>query len=717
MPYLIIHCNFTKQDIGTLAMALNVKDPLVGESDNRAADDISVDADWYKERYPDVAEAGVDPAEHYLVHGRSEGRFPNPEAELATMGEVINDDWYRARYPDVAAAGGDPVRHYLLYGRAEGRYPNVDCEPRCIWDTCFDPIWYRARNTDLGFHWDDPLEHFRRIGILEGRAPNSAEENREAWREIFDPDWYLARNPDVARRGLDPIEHFITEGLIDRRRPNPHAILESEPVTAAKIDLLKVGAFADEVALFVTHASDGAIKPHVSHHVASLRGCGIACFLIVACDDVDVAVTGAALDQVDHVIRRANAGFDFAAWAHVLRLQPEIFNAKILYLVNDSIFGPTHREALERVVARIRASKADLVGLTDSADRGWHIQSYFLAMKQPFLASEAGQAFFDSVVSYAHKNDVVNEYETQLARYATARGFRAEVLFPTPEWLDATLHNWRKLLRAGFPYLKVGTARALVPTVETADWRAEMTARGYDTGPADRTLARLARDVAGGRAASEGIGRNENHSVLAEMHEFLAIGDVLDLSPGAVPLVSFLAVLDGRPAWLLRIMRALAHGQMASSDVVIIDNASIDDTHHILGQLIGATIVTNVAPLPPLRTALQAFVRARSDVLVFVRPGAWHFDEPSHSIADGSEDGQALLNALKRVCPAGDGLTFQIMNSPIGSPWRAFGLYHRGDFLGAAYAMLRRDMTESPETLICLLDPQWKNDTSDPCVL
>ncbi|MCX4197903.1 rhamnan synthesis F family protein [Methylobacterium organophilum] len=713
-PFLKINKLIMKSD-GTERYADNSE--TGGQVDRRAAVDISFDVNWYRERYLDVAAAGVDPFEHYRCHGRSEGRFPNPSAELAAVGEFVDASWYRARYPDIAATGADPVRHYLLYGRAEGRYPNADREPRDVWDTRFDPTWYRVRNADLGHFQDDPLEHFRRIGLLEGRAANATEEDRAAWRTTFDPDWYLARNPDVARRGLDPLEHFITEGLIDRRRPNPHAILESQPFTAAQIDRLKGGAFADEVALFVTHARDGAIKPHVACHLAGLQRCGIACALIVACDTTDAAVTGPALDQAGHVFRRANVGYDFAAWAHVLRLHPELLNAKILYLVNDSVFGPTHPEALERVVARIRASEADLVGLTDNADRGWHIQSYFLALKRRFLASDAAQAFFDGVVAYAHKNDVVNEYETQLARYAIAHGFRAEVLFPTPDWLDATLHNWRKLLRAGFPYLKVGTVRALVPNVETADWRTEMAARGYDTGPADRTLARLAREAAGGRPAPDGTGRDEDCLVLAEMHDFLAAGDVLDLAPGAAPLVSVLAVVGCRPARLLRLMRALAERQAAPSEVVLVDNASIDDTHHVLVRLAGATIITNVAPLPPLRAVRQAAARARADVLVLVRPGAEQKVEPSDSTAGGAEDGRALLELLERVWPAGDGLSYETLAAPTEAPWRAFCLWHRGDRLGTAYVMLRRDAPQALERLIDLLEPPRHGEAPDPSVL
>ena len=36
------------------------------------------DADWYLEKYPDVAVLGLDPYAHYLMFGAHEGRNPNP---------------------------------------------------------------------------------------------------------------------------------------------------------------------------------------------------------------------------------------------------------------------------------------------------------------------------------------------------------------------------------------------------------------------------------------------------------------------------------------------------------------------------------------------------------------------------------------------------------------------------------------------------------------
>jgi len=70
------------------------------------------DADWYLARYPDVPEAGLDPAAHYIRAGAFEGRDPGPL--FSSM------DYYLAN-PDVAAAGWPALSHYLMFGQAEGR--------------------------------------------------------------------------------------------------------------------------------------------------------------------------------------------------------------------------------------------------------------------------------------------------------------------------------------------------------------------------------------------------------------------------------------------------------------------------------------------------------------------------------------------------------------------------------------------------------------------
>jgi hypothetical protein len=70
------------------------------------------DAEWYLATYPDVAEAGFDPAEHFLSHGAAEGRNPGPHFDSAA---------YLTANPDVAAAGANPLLHYIEHGQSEGR--------------------------------------------------------------------------------------------------------------------------------------------------------------------------------------------------------------------------------------------------------------------------------------------------------------------------------------------------------------------------------------------------------------------------------------------------------------------------------------------------------------------------------------------------------------------------------------------------------------------
>ncbi|RRS33632.1 MAG: hypothetical protein NV67_15735 [Gammaproteobacteria bacterium (ex Lamellibrachia satsuma)] len=73
------------------------------------------DESWYLSKYPDVAEAGIDPIHHYLRYGASEGRNPSSKFDTA---------FYLATNPDIAQAEINPLVHYLRYGKDEGRLPS-----------------------------------------------------------------------------------------------------------------------------------------------------------------------------------------------------------------------------------------------------------------------------------------------------------------------------------------------------------------------------------------------------------------------------------------------------------------------------------------------------------------------------------------------------------------------------------------------------------------
>lgn len=69
------------------------------------------DADYYCKTYPDIAEAGVDPLEHWINTGVREGRDPSAWFKTGYYMRVIHANWQ---------AGVNPLVHYLLEGKALG---------------------------------------------------------------------------------------------------------------------------------------------------------------------------------------------------------------------------------------------------------------------------------------------------------------------------------------------------------------------------------------------------------------------------------------------------------------------------------------------------------------------------------------------------------------------------------------------------------------------
>jgi hypothetical protein len=88
---------------------------------------VSVDEEWYKATYPDVA-AGIASGniptakEHFVMHGYFEGRLPHDVQ--------VDEKWYLASNPDVAAGlktgGPAPKQHFLEHGYREGRSPTPE---------------------------------------------------------------------------------------------------------------------------------------------------------------------------------------------------------------------------------------------------------------------------------------------------------------------------------------------------------------------------------------------------------------------------------------------------------------------------------------------------------------------------------------------------------------------------------------------------------------
>lgn len=182
----------------------------------------AVDADFYRDAYPEIADLGVTPCSHYADAGWREGRDPAP--------------WFSTRayldlYPDVVEAGVNPLFHFLRSGGREGRSvePSAladdwrrrrraigqplawrfDAADRALAAAEFDGAYYLDSNPDVAQAGFDPLEHFLTLGWREGRDPSAR----------FSLADYLNAYPDVARLGVNPFLHYLAVGRDEGRSP------------------------------------------------------------------------------------------------------------------------------------------------------------------------------------------------------------------------------------------------------------------------------------------------------------------------------------------------------------------------------------------------------------------------------------------------------------------------------------------------------------------
>lgn len=267
-------------------------------------------------------------------------------------------------------------------------------------------------------------------------------------------------------------------------------------VTQSKLIRVRPAHPVGEIALFVTHAPGGQIKPHVPIFLSALKGQGIKVSLIIATDHHVNHDELTAL--VDGLYIRQNEGFDFAAWAHVMQDLENSNEVTAVYLLNDSIIGPFNSPAFSALLDRIRSSPAELVCLTDSHEWVHHFQSYFLVVKGK--AIDALGEFLDGVVSYPNKNVVIRLYELTLLKFFQARKFRSEVIFPAGTGENETMDHWRQLIDRGFPFVKAAALRDYPPG-RNRGWREVLKAQGYDPLIAEQSLA----IIEAGEAASSPV--------------------------------------------------------------------------------------------------------------------------------------------------------------------------------------------------------------------
>ena len=254
--------------------------------------------------------------------------------------------------------------------------------------------------------------------------------------------------------------------------------------------------------LFSHFDRDNAIADHVLVYLRALYANGYE----IKC--VSTAALGRQAVQrlrdcgVDVALRR-NTGFDFGSWQHAWLDDPAIAEADEILLANDSVYGPI--TPLQSVLETARALGGDVVGMTDSYDIAWHLQSYFLLVQSKRAIQELLPQLFSRDFASMSKRELIESTEVGLGQLMRTQGYTAHALYPMRildegEYVrprNPTHAYWRKLLELGYPFIKVELLRDNPTRADVRHWERLVKAAGtFDPAMIKKHLERVGTDDA-----------------------------------------------------------------------------------------------------------------------------------------------------------------------------------------------------------------------------
>ncbi|HJZ13378.1 MAG TPA: rhamnan synthesis F family protein, partial [Acidobacteriota bacterium] len=103
------------------------------------------------------------------------------------------------------------------------------------------------------------------------------------------------------------------------------------------------------------------------------------------------------------------------------------------------------------------------------------------------MSTPALREFFNNVKNLSNKEDVINSYELRLAPMLMAAGLTCDVLFPAKQTHNTSLLDWKSLIGAGFPFVKV--AALYDSRLDNTGWSQILQMEGFDPRIAEHAVA------------------------------------------------------------------------------------------------------------------------------------------------------------------------------------------------------------------------------------
>jgi hypothetical protein len=186
-------------------------------------------------------------------------------------------------------------------------------------------------------------------------------------------------------------------------------------------------SLSEKVCIFVHYERSGILRRHTRRYLISIAEQGFS-IVFVSNSPLQEESLRFLSRSCYRIILRDNCGYDFAAYRDgLLNIFFELNDTLVLLLANDSVYAPI--SPLSDFFMKMDFSLADVWGATDSWQRQYHIQSYFIAFGPMALAHPGFHAFWLKVRNVRSKWAAVKYYELGLTRAMLALDMRCAAVF------------------------------------------------------------------------------------------------------------------------------------------------------------------------------------------------------------------------------------------------------------------------------------------------
>jgi lipopolysaccharide biosynthesis protein len=181
-------------------------------------------------------------------------------------------------------------------------------------------------------------------------------------------------------------------------------------------------------AVYATYDRDGSISDFVVEQVAALAALGYRVIFVSTSPKMPASQVSKLHDICWKVIHRYNLGHDFGSYKCGIREIGSPGDLRNLILMNDSCYGPLFD--LSDIEKQVQKDDADIVGITESWQHRYHLQSYFLSISGRVVGSPAFARFWATLLPYQSRELTIRHGEIRFSQLMVRSGFTTAALCP-----------------------------------------------------------------------------------------------------------------------------------------------------------------------------------------------------------------------------------------------------------------------------------------------